>query len=50
MTRLGETFHGIINGVVPKGIFVEIEENKEGLCPRMAYRMTITYTMRTGKP
>jgi ribonuclease R len=35
MTRLGETFHGIINGVVPKGIFVEIEENKcEGFVPK----------------
>ncbi|MDA1336930.1 MAG: ribonuclease R [Bacteroidetes bacterium] len=37
MTRLGETFHGIINGVVPKGIFVELEENKcEGFVPKDA--------------
>ena len=37
MTRLGETFYGIVNGVVPKGIFVEIEENKcEGFVPKDA--------------
>ena len=37
MTRIGETFHGIVNGVVPKGIFVEIEENKcEGFVPKDA--------------
>ena len=35
MTRLGETFYGIVNGVVPKGLFVEIEENKcEGFVPK----------------
>ncbi len=35
MTRIGETFHGIVNGVVPKGIFVEIDENKcEGFVPK----------------
>lgn len=28
MTRLGETFYGIVNGVVGKGLFVELEENK----------------------
>lgn len=37
MTRLGETFYGIINGVVPKGLFVEVEENKcEGFVPKDA--------------
>jgi len=28
MTRIGETFYGIVNGVVSKGLFVEIEDNK----------------------
>jgi ribonuclease R len=28
MTRIGETFYGIVNGVIPKGLFVEIEDNK----------------------
>lgn len=37
MTRLGETFTGVINGVVPKGLFVELEENKcEGFVPKDA--------------
>ena len=27
MTRIGETFYGIVNGVIPKGLFVEIEDN-----------------------
>ena len=37
MTRIGETFYGIVNGVVSKGLFVEIEENKcEGFVPKDA--------------
>lgn len=31
-TRIGETFIGIVSGMMPRGIFVEIEENKcEGM-------------------
>ena len=37
MTRIGETFYGIVNGVVSKGLFVEIEDNKcEGFVPKDA--------------
>jgi len=36
-TRLGETFHGIVSGAVPKGLFIEVEENKcEGFIPKDA--------------
>ena len=28
MTCIGETFYGIVNGVIPKRLFVEIEDNK----------------------
>ena len=39
-TRLGETFHGVVSGAVPKGLFIEVEENKcEGFVPKDALPM-----------
>ena len=28
MTRIGETYQGLVSGAVPRGLFVEIQENK----------------------
>jgi ribonuclease R len=37
MTRIGETYKGLISGAVPRGLFVEIQENKcEGFVPKDA--------------
>ena len=37
-TRIGETFQGIISGVIPRGMFVEIRENKcEGFVSKDAF-------------
>ena len=37
-TRIGKTFQGIVSGAVPRGIFVEIRENKcEGFVPKEAF-------------
>ena len=39
MTRIGENFKGIVSGAVPRGLFVEIVENKcEGFVPKDAFR------------
>lgn len=36
-TRVGETFMGIVSGMMPRGVFVEIEENKcEGMISKDA--------------
>ena len=36
-TRIGETFLGIVSGMMPRGVFVEIEENKcEGMVSKDA--------------
>ena len=38
MTRIGETFRGIVSGAVPRGLFVEIVENKcEGFVSKEAF-------------
>ena len=38
MSRIGETFKGIVSGAVPRGMFVEIIENKcEGFVPKDAF-------------
>ena len=38
MTRVGKTFIGIVSGAVPRGIFVEIKENKcEGFVPKEVF-------------
>ncbi|MBM71769.1 MAG: ribonuclease R [Crocinitomicaceae bacterium] len=38
MTRIGETFQGIVSGAVPRGMFIEIKENKcEGFVPKEAF-------------
>ena len=38
MTRIGKTFKGIVSGAVPRGLFVEIAENKcEGFVPKEAF-------------
>ncbi len=38
MSRIGETFNGIVSGAVPRGMFVEIVENKcEGFVPKDAF-------------
>ena len=38
MTKIGETFKGIVSGAVPRGLFVEIAENKcEGFVPKEAF-------------
>ncbi len=38
MTRIGETFKGIVSGAVPRGLFVEIAKNKcEGFVPNDAF-------------
>ncbi len=38
MTRIGETFYGIINGALAKGLFVELEDNKcDGFVPKDAF-------------
>ena len=35
MTRIGKTFKGIVSGAVPRGLFVEIADNKcEGFVPK----------------
>ena len=35
MTRIGETYKGLVAGAVPRGLFVEIQENKcEGFVPK----------------
>lgn len=48
MTCIGETFYGIVNGVIPKRLFVEIEDNKcEASSRRMPYHTIVTYTRRT---
>ena len=37
-SRLGETFHGIVNGAIGRGLFVEIKENKcEGFVPKESF-------------
>lgn len=36
-TRIGETYAGIVSGLIPRGVFVEIEENKcEGMIGKEA--------------
>jgi ribonuclease R len=52
MTRIGETFYGIVNGVIPKGLFVEIEDNKcEGFvskdAPSKAWCTPVRWTSNT---
>ncbi len=38
VSRLGETFHGIVNGAIGRGLFVEIKENKcEGFVPKESF-------------
>ena len=38
MSRIGETFKGIVSGAVPRGMFVEIKKNKcEGFVPKEAF-------------
>ena len=38
MSRIGETFQSIVSGAVPRGLFVEIKENKcEGFVPKDAF-------------
>ncbi|PCJ82000.1 MAG: ribonuclease R [Bacteroidetes bacterium] len=37
MTRIGETYKGLVSGAVPRGLFVEVQENKcEGFVPKDA--------------
>jgi ribonuclease R len=37
MTRIGETYKGLVAGAIPRGLFVEIQENKcEGFVPKDA--------------
>ena len=37
MTRIGETYRGLVAGAIPRGLFVEIQENKcEGFVPKDA--------------
>ncbi len=37
MTRIGETYKGLVAGAIPRGLFVEIQENKcEGFVPKEA--------------
>ena len=37
-TRIGETFKGLVNGVIGRGLFVEIDENKcEGFVPKESF-------------
>jgi ribonuclease R len=37
MTRIGETYKGLVAGAIPRGLFVEIHENKcEGFVPKEA--------------
>ena len=38
MTRIGGIFQGIVSGAVPRGMFVEIKENKcEGFVPKESF-------------
>ena len=47
MTRIGETFKGIVSGAVPRGLFVEIAENKcEGFVPKLSQTI-IGYSIET---
>ena len=37
-TRIGETFSGLVNGTIGRGLFVELEENKcEGFVPKQSF-------------
>ena len=37
-TRIGETFKGLVNGAIGRGLFVELDENKcEGFVPKESF-------------
>ena len=37
-TRIGETFKGLVNGVIGRGLFVQLDENKcEGFVPKESF-------------
>ena len=52
-TRIGETFKGLVNGAIGRGLFVELDENKcEGFVPKESFpwdQWALTRTERCSK-